>query len=305
MRQGLPQLKDLSTKDSYGLYEGIEYKQFWKESHRQKLDDLESRLISSLLPRKGRRIIDVGCGFGRLAGCYADRFEQIVLADGSMSMLQQAVEFTSGRGVYVACDAMRLPFRPAAFDAVLMIRVFHHMQDPYASLAELSRIACGGANFIFSYVNKQNALRILRWVVGRNHNHNPFSRIPDDLGSTVISHHPAAIHAMLKQAGFGQIYDTGAGITDRLADRLGFDDAWLAVGQHLAPLLGFTRLAPWILSRSVRAETPSVDESLEVTDLFQCPACGAELHQKADGYKCPVCVRKYPLVDGIFDFRIH
>lgn len=305
MRQGLPQLKDLSNKDSYSLYEGIEYKLFWTGAQKNNLDDLERLLISELLPHAGRRIIDVGCGFGRLTECYANRFGQIVLADGSMSMLQQAVELTNGHGVYVACDAMHLPFRPAAFDAVLMIRVFHHMQDPQGSLAELSRVACGGANLIFSYVNKQNALRIMRWLMGRNRHNNPFSRIPDDLGSTVISHHPAAIHDMLENAGFGQIQDTGTGITDRLADRLGFEAAWLAVGKRLAPLLGGTRLAPWILSKSVRGEAPSLDQGLEVADLFQCPVCGAGLNQNTNGYGCSACKRQYPLLDGIFDFRIH
>lgn len=300
MRQGLPQLKDLSAKDSYGLYEDIEYKRFWEDARRKNLDELERLLAGELLPRAGRRIIDVGCGFGRLAECYAGRFEQIVLADGSISMLRQAVERTGGRGVYVACDAMRLPFRPATFDAVLMIRVFHHMQDPQASLAELSRISCGGASFIFSYVNKRNALRILRWLMRQNPD-NPFNHTPDGIGSTMLSHHPAAIHELLKAAGFRQVQDFGAGIIERL----GVSNARLALGKRLAPLLGAARLAPWMVCKSIRGEAPSLDPGLELADQFQCPACGAALHQTTDGYRCSSCVRQYPLVDGIFDFRIH
>ena len=103
---GLP--KRLRRIGSCELYEGIEYKEFWQGKSRIKLDETERALISNLLPIRGRCIIDIGCGYGRLADCYMDRFEQSVLVDGSLTLLKQAVETTDGKAIYVAADSYHL-----------------------------------------------------------------------------------------------------------------------------------------------------------------------------------------------------
>ena len=158
MRRGLPVESDLA-KDPFSLYEGVEYQQFWTGRQKRSLDELEHAIVRILLPVSGRRIIDVGCGFGRLADCYLDRFEQIVMLDGSMSLLRQALEKTSGKAICIAGDLSHMPFRPASFDAVLLIRVFHHINDSQSCLSELHRLLCNEGRFIFNYCNKQNAQR--------------------------------------------------------------------------------------------------------------------------------------------------
>src|SRR5574339_537191 len=84
------------------LYDGIEYKDFWAGEEKAKLDDLERSLVCELLPQTGHRIIDIGCGFGRLADCYLNRFEQVVMLDGSLTLLRQAKDTFRERAVYIA-----------------------------------------------------------------------------------------------------------------------------------------------------------------------------------------------------------
>ncbi len=67
-------LKSDLERDQYRFYEGVEYKHFWDGLKRSKLDELEHAIVRELLPVSGRRIIDVGCGYGRLADCYLNRF---------------------------------------------------------------------------------------------------------------------------------------------------------------------------------------------------------------------------------------
>src|SRR3970040_570659 len=49
-----------------------------------------------------------------------------------------------------------------------------------------------------------------------------------------------------------------------------------------------------------------VDDPALTTEkaLFSCPACGGALTADREAYRCPGCVRIYPIVFGIPDFRL-
>ncbi len=299
---GLP-LKINPEECSHSLYEGIEYKEFWKGLQRCKLDELEHAIVRDLLPVSGRRIIDVGCGYGRLVDCYMGRFQQVIMLDGSMSLLRQAFEQTRGQVICIAGDVTHLPFRPASFDTVLMVRVFHHIPDSQACLSELHRVLCNDGRFIFSYRNKRNALRAVQWLVRRN-TENPFTTEPSGVGSTLISHHPGAVHRMLLESGFVNIRYYGAGVFDWFAGKLGSIGRWIPPGRRLAGLLGSSKMAPWILCGAVAGEGKSLMDTREIADLFQCPSCGGSMSGDKQGYLCLVCERHYPVEDGIIDLRV-
>jgi ubiquinone/menaquinone biosynthesis C-methylase UbiE len=302
MRRGLPVESDLE-RDPYSLYEGIEYKQYWNGLQKRKLDELEQVIVRKLLPNSGHRIIDVGCGYGRLADCYMDRFQQVIMVDGSISLLRQAFEKTRGKAIYIASDVTHLPFRTASFDAVLMIRVFQHIEDSRAFLFELHRLLCNDGRFVFSYCNKQNLLRVIQWLIGTNLE-NPFTTEPIGVGSTFISHHPKAVHQLLRETGFSSMQYYGVDILNKLAGRIGFARRWIAPGEYLAPFFGRSKIAPWILCGANARENTSLLDIMEIGDLIQCPSCGGSLSEDKQGYQCIVCNRRYPVEDGIIDLRI-
>jgi SAM-dependent methyltransferase len=85
----------------------------------------------------GRSLADVGGGTGNYAAALADEGWDPVVIDRSSAMLSVAAE-KGIRTVHAAAEA--LPFEDATFDAVTMISVLHHLDDPAAALAEAGRV---------------------------------------------------------------------------------------------------------------------------------------------------------------------
>ena len=71
-------------------YEGTSYRaEFW-DGHGREYEDLAERsALRRLLPPRGRRLLEVGAGFGRLADLYSG-YDQIILLDYARSGLREA-----------------------------------------------------------------------------------------------------------------------------------------------------------------------------------------------------------------------
>jgi ubiquinone/menaquinone biosynthesis C-methylase UbiE len=93
---------------------------------------------------RGRRVLDVGCGTGRLAAALAERFAcKVWGVDTSPEMLAVARERVP-RGVAVReAPAERLPFRDGWFERATMTLVVHHVDRPRA-FAEARRVVADG-----------------------------------------------------------------------------------------------------------------------------------------------------------------
>uniref|UniRef100_I2Q0J8 Methylase involved in ubiquinone/menaquinone biosynthesis n=1 Tax=Desulfovibrio sp. U5L TaxID=596152 RepID=I2Q0J8_9BACT len=92
--------------------------------------------------RPGDRILDCGCGAGRLLGELAREGRPAVGVDRNGPSL--AVARREGLAV-VRADLARLPFRPGAFDAAILHAVLTTVPTPAARLAvlaEAARIGC-------------------------------------------------------------------------------------------------------------------------------------------------------------------
>jgi SAM-dependent methyltransferase len=82
---------------------------------------------------RGRRVLDVGCGTGRLAAALAERYAcKVWGVDTSAEMLAVARERVP-RGVAVReAAAEQLPFRDGWFERATMTLVVHHLDRPRA-----------------------------------------------------------------------------------------------------------------------------------------------------------------------------
>ena len=112
VKQGAGWLSELLNSDhAICDYEGTSYRaRFWAGQGREYEDLAERIALRKLLPAQGRRIMEIGAGFGRLADLYAG-YDQVILLDYAKSGLREAQERLgrSDRFLYVAADLYHFP----------------------------------------------------------------------------------------------------------------------------------------------------------------------------------------------------
>jgi len=292
-----------SSDMGFSLYEDIPYEEYWEDPAMVHQNLLEQRLVSDILPARGRRIIDIGCGYGRLLPCYVDRYSAVVLFDGSLSLLRHARELAGGRATLVAGDIAHIPFKPATFDTVLSIRVLQHIGDLETALRALRQILARDGQFVFSYHNKRNAHRILHYLKSRRVS-DPFSLESAEVSPTLISHHPSRFAALLQDVGLSEPCYRGAVVIDAIANLTGRLGRQAPSGLGWAAFVGKHKLAPWLVGQSLAQSGEALMGADSIDDLFECPACRGALARSAASYDCIACQRSYPIREGIIDFRL-
>jgi demethylmenaquinone methyltransferase/2-methoxy-6-polyprenyl-1,4-benzoquinol methylase len=97
------------------------------------------------LPVSGA-VLDAGGGTGRIAQFLRGRSGQVVVADVSTGMLNQA----AGKGgLDAVCSAVeRLPFPSNSFERVLMIDALHHVISQVETAAEMWRVLKPGGRIL-------------------------------------------------------------------------------------------------------------------------------------------------------------
>lgn len=282
-------------------YEGSDYRtEFWEGQGRNYEDTVERQLLRQILPSHGKRLLEIGAGFGRLTEEYK-AYEQVVLLDYSFSQLQFARQQLGDEGyTYVAADAYKLPFKAGVFDGATMIRVIHHFENVPEVLGGIRRIMADNATFILEHANKRNMKALLRHATGRQE-WNPNSLDPVEFVELNYNFHPQYIADELKQAEFQ--------MTQRIPVsffRVG------ALKQNvsanlLAQMDGFMQKTGWLISPSIFTVNSAVGQHANNLDLgddaiFASPNTGSELRREGN-----ILIddqgSRWEIRDGIYDFK--
>lgn len=284
-------------------YEGSSYQaDFWDTGERTYEDRAEAIALRRLLPASGRLLLELGAGAGRNTPRYAG-FERVVLLDYSRSQLRLARQRLGSDAAYtyVAADIYRLPFAPGLFDAATMIRVIHHLADAPAALRQVRAALQPGAAFVLEFANKQNLAAILRYW-SRRQTWNPFSPEPIEFAELNFDFHPRAMRRWLGECQF-QVrrvlsvshFRLGA-VKKRVPTPV---LAWL--DSLLQPTGAWFQFTPSVF---VRAEAAGPGARAPEGAFFRCPACGGlEIQHCGDHLHCRGCDRRWPIRDGIYDFK--
>jgi SAM-dependent methyltransferase len=283
-------------------YEGSNYRtDFWEGKGRNYEDRVERIALRRLLPESGgRRLLEIGAGFGRLTSEY-HAYEQVVLLDYSLSQLRYAQEQlgTSGRYIYVAADAYALPFRPGSFDAATIIRVIHHMADVPAVFRQVRRVLAPNGEFILEYANKRNLKALYRYATGKQ-TWNPNDLDPVEFVELNFDFHPDYMKRQLGAAAFSMKRSIPVSFFRVGALKNTLPTEFLAGADGLLQLTGL-HYTPSIFTRNVAVGYTA--NNLNTQSLFVCPECGHELSQLGDTLTCTECGQRWAIRDGIYDFK--
>jgi demethylmenaquinone methyltransferase / 2-methoxy-6-polyprenyl-1,4-benzoquinol methylase len=99
--------------------------------------------------RPGERVLDVAAGTGTSSRTFTTAGADCVACDFSLGMLEVGARRPHGPGLsFVAGDAMALPFRDQAFDAVTISFGLRNVTDHDAALAEFRRVTRPGGRLV-------------------------------------------------------------------------------------------------------------------------------------------------------------
>jgi len=284
-------------------YEGSAYRTDFWEGQGREYEDLSERIaLRKLLSPDGDLLMEIGAGFGRLADLY-DGYRKVVLLDYSKSMLRQAQERLGreARYIYVAANLYSLPFVDNLFSTTVTVRVLHHVQDVPAAFCEIRRVLIPTGHYILEYANKCHLKAVLRYVL-RRQQWNPFALEPVEFIKLNYDFHPAWMRARLQETGFAiEKQLTVSHFRHPLVKRLVPPGLLAAVDGSLQWTASLWKLSPSVF---VRARAEKGYPPAKPQGFFRCPACHRfPLVEIEQTLACPDCSRKWPIDDGIYDFK--
>jgi ubiquinone/menaquinone biosynthesis C-methylase UbiE len=112
---------------------------------------------------RGRRVLDLGCGTGRLAAALAERGAKVWGVDPSAEMLAQARASVGPRVGLKQGRAETLPFRDGWFERAVL-RLVVHLVDRRRALPELARVLAPGGRALIATFAPGHFERY--WLVG-------------------------------------------------------------------------------------------------------------------------------------------
>jgi SAM-dependent methyltransferase len=109
-----------------------------------------ARAVAELGPPRNGLALDVGCGTARATPFLAAAVGPaglVVALDATAEMLAEAVRLRrTPAAALVQADASALPLTDGCADAILAAGLIPHLDDPFAGLVELARVAREGAH---------------------------------------------------------------------------------------------------------------------------------------------------------------
>ena len=118
------------------------------QQHGAFVHGLAGGVLEWLAPEPGERILDLGCGDGKLTRRIAETGAAVTGVDASPQMV--AAARTLGINAQVS-NAESLPFNEQTFDAVFSNAVLHWVRDHDAMLGDVQRVLKPGGRFVAEF----------------------------------------------------------------------------------------------------------------------------------------------------------
>ena len=216
--------------------------------HRQRqVDATELALVSALLRDVlPGRILDLGCGSGKLAPFLRTKSTCVIEADAAREPLARMApaDSTISR---LLCDGRRLPFAQRTFSLIVVVRMIHLLADPEPVLTECLRVLRPGGALLVSY-SPRPSLKTLEFGivtrVQRTHAWKPITLVPRSAGLAKL---PGPSGSSVTRPGCRrQVIRSGFTVLEEMG--CGFDDLPLfhfLAGKFLRSASFVFRTVPW------------------------------------------------------------
>jgi 2-polyprenyl-6-hydroxyphenyl methylase/3-demethylubiquinone-9 3-methyltransferase len=134
------------------------------------INPLRLAWIDDLVPLKGKRVLDIGCGGGILADAMARKGAEVLgidLATKALRVAQlHALEAQTEGVTYREVSAEKLADeQPASFDVVTCMEMLEHVPDPASVVRACATLVKPGGRVFFSTINR-NPKAFLFAIVG-------------------------------------------------------------------------------------------------------------------------------------------
>jgi len=134
------------------------------------INPLRLAWIDDLVPLKGKRVVDIGCGGGILADSMARKGAEVLgidLATKALRVAQlHALEAQTEGVTYREVSAEKLADeQPASFDVVTCMEMLEHVPDPASVVRACATLVKPGGRVFFSTINR-NPKAFLFAIVG-------------------------------------------------------------------------------------------------------------------------------------------
>jgi ubiquinone/menaquinone biosynthesis C-methylase UbiE len=103
------------------------------------------RFFDEILPAAGTRMLEIGCGEGRVARDLVARGHDVVALDTSSTLVAHAHE-ADDRSTYLVAGGAALPFRDASFDVVVAYNSLQVVDDMATTVREAARVLRNGGS---------------------------------------------------------------------------------------------------------------------------------------------------------------